>query len=52
MRLNLIYLMRRFIEINEIFAKRFITNLNKHFNYYINKKIIKLIKYFNSYMNC
>ena len=32
--------MRRFIEINEIFAKRFATNLNKHFDYCINEKII------------
>ena len=43
--------MWRFIEINEIFAKRFATNLNKYFNYYINEKITKLIKYFNSYIN-
>ena len=43
--------MRRFIKINEIFAKRFATNLNKYFNYYIDEKIIKLIKYFNSYIN-
>ena len=31
--------MRRFVETNEIFAKRFATNLNKYFNYYINEKI-------------
>ena len=57
-RSNLIRLMRRFIETNEAFAKRFAANLNKHFNYYISEeitklyeKIIKLIKYFNSYIN-
>ena len=44
--------MRRFIETNEVFIKRFAANLNKHFNYYINEKIIELIKYFNSYINC
>ena len=44
--------MRRFEETNEIFAKRFTANLNKHFNYYINEKITKLIKYFNFYINC
>ena len=38
---NLIRLIRRFIETNEIFTKRFATNLNKHFNYYIDEKIIK-----------
>ena len=46
-RSNLTRLMRRFVKINEIFAKRFTTNLNKHFNYYIDEKI----KYFNSYIN-
>ena len=57
-RSNLIRLMRRFVETNEIFAKRFATNLNKHFDYYINEKIIelceemiKLIKCFDSYIN-
>ena len=29
---NLTRLMRRFVETNEIFAKRFATNLNKYFN--------------------
>ena len=43
--------MRRFIKTNEIFAKRFTTNLNKYFNYYINEEITKLIKYFDSYIN-
>ena len=36
--------MRRFAETNKIFAKRFATNLNKHFNYYINEEIIELIE--------
>ena len=56
--MNLTRLVRRFAETNEIFVKRFATNLNKHFDYYINEKIIKLceeitklIKYFNSYIN-
>ena len=49
-RSNLIRLMRRFIEINEIF-ERFATNLNKYFNYYINGEITKLIKCFNSHIN-
>ena len=44
---NLIRLKRRFVEANKIFAKRFATSLNKHFNYYINAKITKLIKRFN-----
>ena len=50
--------MRRFAETNEAFTiiKRFITNLNKYFNYYINEEIIaeitKLIKCFNFYINC
>ena len=47
--------MRRFIEANEAkrFAnKRFAVNLNKHFNYCINEEITKLIKRFNSYINC
>ena len=35
LRSNLIRLMRRFVETDEIFAKRFAANLNKHFNYYI-----------------
>ena len=48
--MNLIYLMRRFAEINETF-ERFTANLNKHFNYYINEEITKLIKCFNSYIN-
>ena len=52
LRSNLTRLMRRFIETNEIFAKRFAANLNKHFDYYINEKIIKLIKCFNFYINC
>ena len=39
--------MRRFAETNEIFAKRFTANLNKHFNYYIDEKI----KCFNFYIN-
>ena len=43
--------MRRFIETNEIFAKRFAANLNKYFNYYINEEITKLIKCFNSHIN-
>ena len=51
LRLNLTRLIRRFVEINEIFAKRFTANLNKHFNYYINEKITKLIKCFNFYIN-
>ena len=50
---NLIRLMRRFEETNEIFAKRFAANLNKHlkkhFNYYINEEITKLIECFNYY---
>ena len=51
-RSNLIRLIRRFAETDEIFAKRFTANLNKYFNYYINEKIIKLIKCFNFYINC
>ena len=46
--------MRRFIETNKTkrFAnKRFAINLNKHFNYYINEEITKLIKRFNFYIN-
>ena len=43
--------MRRFTETNEIFAKRFATNLNKYFSYCIDEKIIELIKYFDSYIN-
>ena len=50
-RSNLIRLMRRFVEINEIFAERFATNLNKYFDYYINEEITKLIECFNSYIN-
>ena len=50
MRLNLIRLMRRFAKIDEIF-ERFATNLNKHFDYYIDDEIIKLIKCFDSYIN-
>ena len=50
---NLTRLMRRFEEANEIFAKRFATNLNKHlrkhFDYYIDEKITELIKCFNYY---
>ena len=50
-RSNLTRLIRRFIEANEIFAKRFAASLNKYFNYYINEEITKLIKYFNFYIN-
>ena len=56
---NLTRLKRRFVEANEAFAERFAINLNKHFDYYINEEITKLIKrlitkllkYFNSYIN-
>ena len=58
LRSNLIRLVRRFAETNEIFIERFATNLNKHFNYYIDEeitklyeKITKLIKCFDSYIN-
>ena len=50
-RLNLTRLIRRFVETDEIFTKRFIANLNKYFNYYIDEEIIKLIKYFDFYIN-
>ena len=46
-RSNLIRLMRRFVETNEIFAERFTANLNKYFDYYIDEKM----KCFNSYIN-
>ena len=52
LRSNLIRLMRRFVEINEIFAERFTANLNKYFNYYISEKITKLIKCFNFHIKC
>ena len=53
---NLTRLVRRFVEANEAFAerfanKRFAMNLNKHFNYYVNEEITKLIKRFNFYIN-
>ena len=43
-RSNLTRLKRRFAETNEAFAKRFAANLNKHFDYYINGEITKLIE--------
>ena len=42
--------MRRFIETNEAFAKRFAADLNKHFNYYIDGEITKLLKRFDPYI--
>ena len=51
-RSNLIRLMRRFAETDEIFAERFAADLSKHFNYYIDEKITELIKYFDFYINC
>ena len=52
--------MRRFIEADEIFAKRFAADLNKYFSYCINGEITDLIEYlmteliecFDSYINC
>ena len=44
---NLIRLVRRFIETNEVFAERFATDLNKHSNYYIGGEVTKLIKRFD-----
>ena len=49
---NLIRLMRRFAETNEVFAKRFAADLNKHFDYCIGGEITELIECFNSYINC
>ena len=43
--------MRRFAETNEIF-ERFAADLNKHFDYYIDEEITKLIKRFDSHINC
>ena len=47
---NLTRLMRRFVETNEAF-ERFATNLNKHFNYYIDGEITKLIERFDFYID-
>ena len=44
--------MRRFVETNEIFAKRFAANLNKYFDYYIDGEITKLIECFDFYIDC